>query len=84
MKNTIKLWLVLIILTFTHGVMANTQHTLRPGDVLSLKFPGEAEFNQSFQLDPQGYILLPEIGGVFLEGPDPQIEIVKTQEALVL
>ena len=71
MKSSIKLWLILIIMTISQAVMANSQHTLRPGDVLNLKFPGEAEFNDTFQLDPQGYVTLPEVGSLFIEGMNP-------------
>ena len=58
-------------MTISQAVMANSQHTLRPGDVLNLKFPGEAEFNDTFQLDPQGYVTLPEVGSLFIEGMNP-------------
>lgn len=68
MKTLIKTWLILVMLVCTQISYANTTHILRPGDVLNLKFPGEAEFNDSFQLDPQGYIALPEVGNLFIEG----------------
>ncbi|MGB0942313.1 MAG: SLBB domain-containing protein [Marinomonas sp.] len=72
MKSSIKLWLILILMAVSQVVMANSQHILRPGDVLNLKFPGEAEFNDTFQLDPQGYVTLPEVGGLFIEGMNPK------------
>ncbi|WP_415883773.1 SLBB domain-containing protein [Neptuniibacter sp. QD72_48] len=42
--------------------------TLRPGDMIQIKLPGESAFEQSFQLDQQGQIVLPEIGAINLEG----------------
>ena len=32
---------------------------LRPGDIVKIKFPGEANFNKSFQLDLNGHLTLP-------------------------
>lgn len=72
MKTFIKPWLILVMLTLSQFASASLQHILRPGDVLNLKFPGEAEFNEVFQLDPQGYITLPEVGSLFLEGMNKQ------------
>ena len=40
---------------------------LRPGDIVKIKFPGEANFNKSFQLDLNGHLTLPEIGSVDLK-----------------
>lgn len=39
---------------------------LRPGDLLQIKFPGEASFDRPFQLDHKGNISLPEIGSLGL------------------
>ena len=43
---------------------------LRPGDLLQIKFPGEAGFEQPFQLNHKGYINLPEIGQLGLLNQD--------------
>ncbi|MBE9396113.1 SLBB domain-containing protein [Pontibacterium sp. N1Y112] len=40
--------------------------TLRPGDLLKVKFPGEGAFNDSFQIDHEGQVLMPEIGRIKL------------------
>ena len=42
--------------------------TLRAGDMLKIKFPGETAFNRDFQLDHEGKVLLPEIGNIKLAG----------------
>lgn len=42
--------------------------SLRPGDRLQIKFPGESVFEHSFQIDHEGTITLPEIGNVHLSG----------------
>lgn len=42
--------------------------TLRAGDMLKVKFPGEAAFNKDFQLDHEGKVLLPEVGNIKLAG----------------
>lgn len=42
--------------------------TLRAGDLLKIKFPGEADFSKNFQLNHEGQVLLPEIGRIKLAG----------------
>lgn len=56
----------LILLIF----VASPSHSenLRPGDLIKIKFPGESAFEQSFQLDHKGYINLPEVGSIKLQG----------------
>lgn len=41
---------------------------LRAGDVLSIQLPGEEVFDQPFQVDRDGQIVLPEVGGVSISG----------------
>lgn len=62
MKTLIKLLLI-----YLFPVLAFATE-LRPGDRLQIKFPGEAAFEKSFQLDQDGRISLPEIGSVDLQG----------------
>jgi len=46
--------------------------TLRSGDIVSIILPGEASLNKDFQIDSQGQILLPEVGGVTISGLSTQ------------
>ena len=39
---------------------------LRAGDVLRIDFPGEAHFEKPFQIDSEGYVILPEIGRIHI------------------
>ncbi|WP_415903026.1 SLBB domain-containing protein [Neptuniibacter sp. QD29_5] len=57
---------ILILLLFFSGNL--WAETLRPGDMIQIKLPGESAFEQSFQLDQQGQLVLPEIGAINLEG----------------
>ncbi|MCJ8298476.1 MAG: SLBB domain-containing protein [Pseudomonadales bacterium] len=57
--------LLLLVVLATQPLMAEQ---LLPGDIVKIKFPGEQAFNQSFQLDLNGNITLPEIGAINLEG----------------
>jgi len=41
---------------------------LKPGDVLTLNFPGETAFDAPFQIDRSGYVTLPEVGRLKLAG----------------
>lgn len=50
------------------AALADEDVVLRPGDILVLKLPGEANFDEPFQLDPQGEIMLSEIGRQRLAG----------------
>lgn len=59
-------WLIIIVLSSLS--MSTLAETLRPGDLLQIKFPGESAFEKNFQLDHQGQITLPEIGTVNLQG----------------
>lgn len=79
-------WLTLVTLlgqgfTFAHandpqaGTVAGARNgTLRSGDIISIVLPGEASLNKDFQIDNQGQIQLPEVGGVPVSG-------LSTQEA---
>ena len=46
--------------------------TLRSGDIVSIILPGEASLNKDFQIDNQGQVLLPEVGGVTIGGLSTQ------------
>lgn len=41
---------------------------LRPGDVLMVDFPGEESFSQPFQIDSDGFLVLPEAGRLYVLG----------------
>lgn len=41
---------------------------LRPGDVLMIDFPGEASFSEPFQIDSEGFLVLPETGRIQVRG----------------
>ena len=41
---------------------------LRPGDVLRIDFPGEVNFEPPFPIDSDGFVLLPEVGRIQLNG----------------
>ena len=47
---------------------SSAEELLRPGDLLKIKFPSEAAFDESFQIDRQGQLVLPEVGAVMLAG----------------
>lgn len=57
-------FLLLSIQIIAQSAIADTAETLRPGDVLKLNVPGEVEFEQSFQVNREGNIVLPEVGQV--------------------
>ncbi|REL31983.1 sugar ABC transporter substrate-binding protein [Thalassotalea euphylliae] len=44
------------------------QVVLRPGDIVQLNLPGEADFEKHFQINQEGLLMLPEIGQVTLGG----------------
>ncbi len=66
MNRVITTFILLFSLCFTAPSQA--AETLRPGDIVQLKFPGEALFDDNFQIDRDGAIQLPEIGSVELAG----------------
>ena len=45
-----------------------TSEKLRPGDMLAIDFPGEESFVKPFQIDSEGFLVLPEIGRIQLQG----------------
>jgi len=49
---------------YTHA----NQITLRPGDVLQVEIPGEADFENAFQVKRDGSLNLPEVGKVAIVG----------------
>lgn len=56
--------------SLAHGqtTLQDNNVKLSPGDILYIAFPGEAAFNQTFQLDLDGRLLLPEMGELYLSG----------------
>lgn len=70
-RQIIKFLIVLSIFTAAVLVTAEADadpSALRAGDVLSIQLPGEEAFDQPFQVDRDGQIILPEIGGVSVSG----------------
>jgi len=65
MKNLLIVSLMLIGLIFSPIQHAQT---LRPGDLIQIKFPGESAFDKTFQINQKGLIQLPEIGSFKLQG----------------
>lgn len=59
------LYIFIAFLSLAKGVFAqNTLAPLRPGDVISVVFPGENGFNKNIGIDRKGEIDLPEIGSI--------------------
>ena len=48
--------------------LVREQVVLRPGDIVQLNLPGEADFEKHFQINQEGLLMLPEIGQVTLGG----------------
>lgn len=76
MKTLIKYLLILMV---SCSVSAQT---LRPGDVLQIKLPGEAAFESNFQINNEGQINLPEIGSITLKGLSLSESKAQLQEKL--
>ena len=63
----------LAMLSFlTHAQDTNKQRVIASGNKVYLHIPGEAEFEEPFEVDDKGYITLPEIGQVKLAGKAPE------------
>jgi protein involved in polysaccharide export with SLBB domain len=62
--------LLILCLLITGLVISPDQQaqTLRPGDLIQIKLPGESAFDNTFQIDQKGLIQLPEIGSFKLQG----------------
>ncbi|WP_343563393.1 SLBB domain-containing protein [Kiloniella sp. b19] len=60
--------LQLLFMTLSPAQASQQEVTLRPGDILVLDLPGETSFSEPFQIDLQGFIMLPEAGPVQLSG----------------
>jgi len=64
MKTLITL---LSLLAALYSINLNAE-SLRAGDVLQLKLPGETSFDKPFQVNSDGQLVLPEIGPVSVQG----------------
>ncbi|WP_136680306.1 SLBB domain-containing protein [Neptunomonas sp. XY-337] len=62
MNYVLRILCLLMLPLFAHA------DNLRPGDRLQIKLPGETAFEQSFQLDHDGMITVPEVGSLQLSG----------------
>lgn len=66
--------LIVMIVLGSSSSLARAQQSsplelaIQAGDILLITLPGEEAFNQEFQVDASGRIVLPEIGEVTLEG----------------
>ncbi len=45
-----------------HFAYAESENTVRVGDIITIILPGEESLNTTFQVDKQGQVTLPEIG----------------------
>ncbi len=61
--------LIIIGLLLTCSASASSEEiTIRAGDILKLELPGEEDFAQSFQVQRDGTLALPEVGQVLIAG----------------
>ncbi|WP_440906382.1 polysaccharide biosynthesis/export family protein (plasmid) [Catenovulum sp. SX2] len=72
--------IVLLVSMFLCQVVFAQSNNLQVGDKLYLHVPGEVDFAQSFQIELNGKLNLPEIGEVYVEGKS----IEAAQQALKL
>lgn len=61
-----------------HAVELKGIETLRIGDTIAIRVPGEQTLSADFKIDRQGQVILPEVGGVVLAGlslPDAETRV---------
>ncbi len=61
--NKLTAMLIVTILLFANSAFGN-EVKIRPGDVIQLEMPGEADFEEAFQVKRDGSLSLPEVGQV--------------------
>lgn len=59
---------IVAILAISAGAFAREVAPLRAGDVLAIQLPGEEAFNDPFQIDRDGDVILPEVGNIPVAG----------------
>ena len=68
-KWTLFFWLICsTFLVLPLSGAAQEPIVLRAGDIVKLNLPGEADFEQHFQINQDGMLILPEVGQVTLGG----------------
>ncbi|KJG56588.1 sugar ABC transporter substrate-binding protein [Photobacterium kishitanii] len=55
-----------------HFAYAESENTVRVGDIITIILPGEESLNTTFQVDKQGQVTLPEIGPLTVAGKTEQ------------
>ncbi len=55
-----------------HFAYAESENTVRVGDIITIILPGEESLNATFQVDKQGQVTLPEIGPLTVAGKTEQ------------
>lgn len=58
----------IVLLLCSWASVADDAVAIRPGDRLMLQLPGEDAFNEPFEVDRQGRVMLPEVGEVNVAG----------------
>lgn len=77
------LTLALLLLTQAATLsLAEEPLTLRSGDVLSIRLPGEEAFESSFQVSTEGTVTLPEVGDITVRGKTLAEARVRVRNAL--
>ncbi len=56
--------LALLVSGAATGLRAQSDETLRIGDIISLNLPGEAAVSKDYQIDRRGRVNLPEVGAI--------------------
>lgn len=70
MRNCLASWLCgVALMIYATQVLAQTAPlTVQPGDRIAIYLPGELTLQQTFDVDSQGRITLPEVGSLRVEG----------------
>ena len=79
------LWFCSALLEVRAEIKPEDSLQLAPGDVLRIDLPGEAVFEDTFEIDRLGQVVLPELGEVTLAGLslDEALAELKTRFAVV-
>jgi protein involved in polysaccharide export with SLBB domain len=77
-----RLLLALLCSFLTLSYVHSAEIIIRSGDVLQIEIPGEADFENSFQVKRDGSLQLPEVGKILVAGKT--LTQVNTELALIL